>query len=1132
MTGTASFGYWVRRRRLALDLTQAALARGVGCSAAMIKKIEHDQRRPSRTMATRLAETLGIAPDLRSTFIAAGLGELTPERLGPTAGAGGAPPWMSAPSAPATVVGRDAELARLERRFEAAKGGHGGVVFVSGEAGYGKTALLKGLASRLLRSDPDVVIAQGAATAAGGSSDPYLAVRDVFRMLVADPHLPWPSDQFTREQASRLWSLAPEAARTLSEVGPHLLDVLVPAATIAERLGTVPSTGALGSTSRDHVVTEVTDVLQALSKRRPLVVLLDDMQWADTASAELVFHLARRAVGMRILIVCAYRTSEVADDPGAAASAISRALAETRRGADDPQVDLHRLSSEAARTLCDALLDLELPRLDAAARDAIYRRTHGHPLFVQELVRELKARGDLVRNADQSWSARPGMDWNQLPARVAAIIDQRLDRLAPDERTVLDAAAVEGEYFHAELAAIAAGVDERAVYRVLSRQLERTRGLVRETGPRDLGGRTFTRYRFDHVLFQQVAYEQLGEGQRRDSHGRIAAALESIHRDDTRGAAVQLAHHWIEAGRADRAVPYLIQAGDRARVLHAHAEAAAAYEHAAELLRHTPDIELLARTLMKAGLTYQTGFDHERAQRVFDEAFGLWSTVNRSSAAGRAASLRMLWREPETLDPTTGGYVLAAPMVSNLFSGLVRYDEDTNVVPDVAHRWEISDDGCRYTFHLREDARWSDGRPVTAHDFVYTYRRAVDPTTEGALVAPALLDMVAGARSVHAGSSPPDQLGVHAPDDHTLVIELSEPTSYFIYNLAYYVLLPVAQPAAEAHGKDWWRTVDTFISNGPFRLAEWEHGRKMVLERNPDYHGAARGNVSRVTLQLDVPEDEHEALYHNDDVDLLSTEQGMTSESVIHRLRQAFPPEYACRDAFVTMLYAIRSGSALLEDRRIRRAMVMAIDRSTYARSVGHGLSAPATGGLVPPGMPGHVPGVALSYDPAEAARLVAEVSAGAQLPEITLIARRGRERLVRPLVDAWRSIGLATAMVLSHDVAELERTISGPMVEMGGWIADYPDPDSFLRVLVGDRVSSMQGDAYQALLEKAARTTEPAIRLSAYRDAEKVMAEEAVVVPLIYESSHLMLKPWIASYPSVPVKYPGFWKDIVIGPH
>jgi ABC-type oligopeptide transport system substrate-binding subunit/transcriptional regulator with XRE-family HTH domain len=1123
---------------LALDLTQAALARRTRCSPAAIKKIEHDERRPSRTMAVRLAEALDIPSDQRDQFVAASVGDVSPAALGGAlapAAAGLAPPWLSSPLGAdrLRLVCRDDELARLNVHLHATLGGHGRVVFVTGEAGQGKTALLTSFADAAQRQSPDLVAARGAGTAVGGYGDPYLAFRDVFRTLVADPHAAWHAPYVTTEQAASVWDFAPRVAQTIDAAGPHLLDVVVPADTVRDRLGFGTGPVELPRPSRDHVVAEVTDVLSLLAAERPLLIVLDDMQWADTASAELLFHLSRRLTGTRLLVVCAYRSSETTAN-GPAGEALRRALAETRRQVPDARIDLDHVGPAVERALCDALLDLEVPNLTMGLRDEIFRRTRGHPLFVQELIRELKARGDLVRRADGYWAGRDGLDWNHVPARVAAVIEQRMDRLEPDEQTLLEAAAVEGEHFTVEVTARVAGLTERLANRLLAKHLDRRHGLVQETEtvrPRD---HALTRYRFRHVLFQRYLYEALSERVRERLHGQVAAELERLHASDVESVVPQLAHHYAMAGDAERAVPYLIRAGDRARLLCARDDATDLYERAVRFLRQQGDRERLARTMMRIGLTHQAVFDHDRAQQAFDAAFRLWSTGGqearkRSEPAG-TATLRLTWSEPETLDPTRGVFTVAGSVITNLLSGLVRYDEGTNLVPDVAERWEISDDGRRYVFHLREDVFWSDGRPVTAHDFEFTYQRALDPAAAGSL-APMLLDAVSHARDARAGRVPLEKVGVHAVDDHTLMIELSEPASYFIYNLAYCVLLPVPQHTVKEHG-DGWCQPETMVSNGPFRLANWEPGRIMVFERNPRYHGPTRGNVARVNLDLAAPTAELEARYLADQVDALSS-GWFGSEEVIDRLRRRFPAEHSSRDSFVTVFYCLGVGTPPLDDRRLRQAMAMAVDRTTLVARGRHGQPSPASGGLVPPGMSGHVPNLVTSHDPQTAGELVAAVSAEKALPEIAVLARQGNEVAAQQLCADWRAIGIPGRVQTCSwtDFLTTWSNASGPKVGVTTWFADYPDPDSFLRFCVELYLPDWRHDRYRMLVEHATRSTDPADRLVTYEEAERILAEEAAIVPLMYESEHLLLKPWVTEYPSVPVKYPGFWKDVVVGP-
>jgi ABC-type transport system substrate-binding protein len=308
----------------------------------------------------------------------------------------------------------------------------------------------------------------------------------------------------------------------------------------------------------------------------------------------------------------------------------------------------------------------------------------------------------------------------------------------------------------------------------------------------------------------------------------------------------------------------------------------------------------------------------------------------------------------------------------------------------------------------------------------------------------------------------------------------------------------------------------------------------MTLERNPRYHRTTQGNVKRVTLRLmDRLAPEHEALYVADEVDVLSTGWS-TAETVIERLRRRLPAEYSRRDRFVTTYYWLDPDRPPLSDRRLRQAMAMAVDRDAVSALWMHGLATRATGGFVPPGMPGHIPGLALPLDPDGAARLVAEVAASGELPEITLFCLPSREPTARQLAASWRAAGipirLQSEQATGLFTSSWEST-TGPKLSLGSWVADYPDPDTFLRVCTELDLPNWRHNRLRNLLGQAARTTDPAARLASYQEVERILTDEAVLVPLTYNSEHLMIKPWVTHYPSIPVKYAGFWEDIIIGP-
>jgi ABC-type oligopeptide transport system substrate-binding subunit/transcriptional regulator with XRE-family HTH domain len=1102
----ASFGALVRRHRRALDVTQAALARRVACSTATIKKIEHDERRPSTTMAHRLVEALEVPEDQREMFVAVGTGEVAAVRYD------AAPAGAAAPAHTSTVVGRDAELRRLDRHLDGVLRAGARLVFVAGEAGQGKTALVTAFAERAGSSHPELIVARGFGTTANGVGDTYLLFRDVFRQLAGmdlDSVGLWvPSLQ------DRIRSFAPFVTAAIARLGTQLADLLLP----GFQIDAVPASSTLTG-SRDQLMGQVVEVIRTLAAQRPLLLFLDDLQWSDATSLDLLFHLHRRLQAAPVLLLGAYRTSEVVSD-APAATALRRLAMEAQRSTEDAVVDLGALDQAAARRLSDAILDIEPNRFDDEIRSRLFWQTRGQPLFLLELVRELRGRGDLVRTDGGSWTAVDGIDWARMPRRIAVVIAQRLDRADAEERAVLDVAAVEGETFTAEVVAHVLDLDPLDVIRILDR-IAGVHGLVRDAGSDRTAAQAVSRYRFSHVLFQQYLYDALGQGQRRHLHARVGEELEALHAGDLRPVVARLAHHFDRAEDPARAAAWSLRAGDQARVVYAHDEAILHYRRAVEILRATGDPEHLARVLMKLGLSHQIAFDHHRAQMAYDEAFRLWATVLPASATQTQATLRMIWREPPSLDPVLGGYNTTAPILTQLLSGLVAWGEDNEILPDVAASWTLEDDGRRMVFHLRDDVRWHDGAEVTAHDFATTYRRAVEPST-GAPVAASLLQPVVGVDQVRGGQDVADEaFGVRALDDHTLVIELEEPTSWFLHNLAYYVLLPTPRHVVAAHGSDW-ASAEHFVGNGPFQLGTWDHGRSMALVRNPAYHGPAGGNVGRVELDLAMSLDEVGAAYDRDQIDVMTSFH--TPSPVLAAARRRHPDEDVRIEAFITLMVWFDLARPPMHDRRVRHALSLAIDRASVAREVFQGMAEPAGGGIVPAGMPGHVPGLTPAGDPDAARALLEEAACSG---DEVVVATSERDRVLgRFLQRSWDAVGLQ----VRHDIVT---PTSNPDAHVwtGGWIADYPDPDTFLRVFVDPtNTPGWPSQRYIHLLDDAARVTEQGRRLELYEQAERILAEQALVLPLVYQPWHVLMKPWVTNLRVPAIKHPGFWHDLRVG--
>jgi predicted ATPase len=513
-------------------------------------------------------------------------------------------------------VARQRELARLDRFLEEALAGQGRVVFVTGGAGRGKTALLDEFAQQALEKHAGLLVASGNCNAYSGVGDPYLPFREVLGMLTGDVEARWAAGAISREQTLRLWEAVPEAIQALLDHGPHVVHTLVPGRALKSRVDVaLPASSSLRgrlderleagrgdseSLEQSYLFQQVTNVLCTLAGARPLLLVLDDLQWADTASISLLFHLGRRVGDAHILIACAYRPEEVAlGREGARPGERERhplesILSEFKRRYGPVWVDL---AETEGRGFVDAFLDTEPNRLGQDFRRALFAHTGGHPLFTVELLRAMQERGDLIQDAEGGWSQGPELDWETLPARVEAVIEERIGRLDSELRDILTVAGVEGQDFTVQVVARVQEIDERRLLKVLSQELERRHGLVREEGGVAVGARRLTRYRFSHALFQQYLYHILSDGERMWLHRDIGLVLEELYQACPEEIAVQLVRHF--AGDPDREWTYAKLAGERAAAHYANEEAVGYLSRALELAPETADTERYALLLAR-----------------------------------------------------------------------------------------------------------------------------------------------------------------------------------------------------------------------------------------------------------------------------------------------------------------------------------------------------------------------------------------------------------------------------------------------------------------------------------------------------------------------------------------------------
>ncbi len=579
------------------------------------------------------------------------------------------PPFLAAgppqPGLTTPFVARKRELSQLDRYLDLALAGQGRVVFVSGEAGTGKTSLVQAFTGRAQERQTNLIVADGKCNAYTGVGDPYLPFREILRLLTGDIEAKWAAGTITRDHALRLWQLIPDAVELLVNTGPDLIDIFIPGRTLMSRASAAAANDANRLTPLQKLMAQkeggpgradvkqrdlfeqYTRVLEALAKAKPILLVLDDLQWADAGSINLLFHFGRRLEGCRILIIAIYRPADVALGRDGERHPLEPVINEFKRHFGQVHVNLRQTND---RDFVEDFLDTEPNRLGTEFRRALYRQTKGHALFTIEMLRGMQERGDLVRDETGRWVEGPAVDWKALPARVEGIIEERIGRLPIRLQEALKAASVEGETFTAEVVAQVTAVGQPESVRQLSGELDKQHRLVRCLGSRRLmpGGQRLSRYRFRHILFQKYTYSSLDEAERAYLHETIGRVLEGLYRRQTDEIAVHLARHFKKAGVAEKAVTYLYEAGQHAIRLSAHAEAVRHLRHGLELLDALPN-------------------SADRAKREFELQIALGVALIATKGFA-APDVGRVYRRARALSPQVGSPSQRFPVLWGLYS--------------------------------------------------------------------------------------------------------------------------------------------------------------------------------------------------------------------------------------------------------------------------------------------------------------------------------------------------------------------------------------------------------------------------------------------------------------------------------
>lgn len=522
----------------------------------------------------------------------------------------------------------------------------------------------------------------------------------------------------------------------------------------------------------------------------------------------------------------------------------------------------------------------------------------------------------------------------------------------------------------------------------------------------------------------------------------------------------------------------------------------------------------------------------------------LGGCAKRETAAQRGIKTQTLLvgngAEPQDLDPQVVTAFTDMNIMVSLFEGLTLLDERTSKpLPGVAESWSCSPDGLTWTFHLRPDARWSDGTPLTAEDFVWSFRRILSPKLASEYSY--MLWPLENARALNEGRMTDfSKLGARAIDAHTLELHLAAPCPWMLTLVSNQPWFPVPRHAIERWGA-WdqrgtaWTRPGHLVSNGPFRLVQWNPGVQITVERNPYYWDTAHTHLRRIVFYPFENMNSEENAFRTGQRHLIYE----LSPDRIATYRKAAPDELRIDPLYETFFLRLNVTRPPLNDPRVRRALSMAIDRDAICRTVLQQSRIPAHS-MTPPGADGYVSKAGIPDAPAEARRLLAEAGfpGGKGFPQLEIQFKSDdiHRATVEAIQQMWRKqLGIETVLTPLEQPTWLDnqRTLSY-QITTSRWIGDYLDPNTFLDLWMGDNTKNETGwrdAAYDTLIRQAARTLDTDQRHALQQKAEALLLTQCPVVPVFYGARVYLISPAVHHWPPSLLGLHRFQRVVLEGP-
>ncbi|MDM8558781.1 peptide ABC transporter substrate-binding protein [Thiotrichales bacterium HSG14] len=498
---------------------------------------------------------------------------------------------------------------------------------------------------------------------------------------------------------------------------------------------------------------------------------------------------------------------------------------------------------------------------------------------------------------------------------------------------------------------------------------------------------------------------------------------------------------------------------------------------------------------------------------------------------------------PTTIDPGLTYDSTSIELVEQLFLGLTDFDPKTyETVPELATNWQASEDNTVYTFNLRQDAKWTDGQPVTAHDIVWTIRRNITPEIDSTTYY--TLYVIKNAEAIHRNKSiqifdeygasatvlpSKEQLGVRAIDDYTIEFTLEHPAGYFPLVVSLSTYRPLPRKVIEQYGKDWTKP-ENIVTNGSYQLSEWDKDSKLILKKNPNYYDANQVAIPEVHYHIVRKRSLGLAMYENNELDIMGGQVYLSLPPLeITRLNNdpRLRKEIYSSPHFCTEFYGFNTQKPPMNNLLVRKAIAAAINKQTLITFIMKANHIPAMTFTRPP-IFGSVKlngGVGIPFSPKQAKAWLAEAGypEGKGFPQVILTHDVGANhsniaRGIKTILKHYLNIDIEVRALDGDRYYDIIDQPTTPHIFRLGWCADYPDANNWLHeVFHPDKGINWVGwdnREFAKVVDKAQQISDPQERQKLYRRAEQILTEEeAAIIPLYFSTSQVLLKPWVKGW-------------------